>query len=118
MIEILIAALVGIGAGVGGFAGYQQTKQVRSKEKIARDLANAKNKASDIVLKAKDEALKIENERRRELQKVENRLADREKTLDSKIDELDKRAEIFRREGLQRRLDRHEDERKGSLSHL
>ena len=96
MIEILIAALVGIGAGVGGFAGYQQTKQVRSKEKIARDLANAKNKASDIVLKAKDEALKIENERRRELQKVENRLADREKTLDSKIDELDKRAEKLR----------------------
>ena len=31
---------------------------------------------------------------------------------------LDERAEIFRREGLQRRLDRHEDERKGSLSHL
>ena len=93
MIEILIAALVGIGAGVGGFAGYQQTKQVRSKEKIARDLANAKNKASDIVLKAKDEALKIENERRRELQKVENRLAGREKTLDSKMYELDKRAE-------------------------
>ncbi len=96
MIETIIAALVGIAAGVGGFAGYQQTKKVRSNDKIARDLANAKNKASDIVLKAKDEALKIENERRKEMQKTENRLVDREKSLDNKLDELDKRAEKLR----------------------
>ena len=77
MLEIIIAALVGIGAGVGGFTGYQQIKKTSSKDKIARELANAKNKASDIVLKAKDEAMKIENERRKEMQKTENRLADR-----------------------------------------
>lgn len=96
MIEIIIAALVGIGAGVGGFAGYQHTRKVTSKSKIERDLATAKTKASDIVLKAKDEALAIENERRKEWNKTENRLADRETTLDRKLDELDKRAEKLR----------------------
>ena len=96
MIEIIIAALVGIGAGAGGFVGYQHTKQTRGKNKIEQEIANAKTKASDIVLKAKDEALQIENERRKEMQKTENRLADREKSLDHKLDELDKRAEKLR----------------------
>ena len=59
-------------------------------------MADAKTKASDIVLKAKDEALKIENERRKEWQKTENRLADRERALDNKLDELDRRAEKLR----------------------
>ena len=96
MIEIIIAAAVGAGAGVGGFMGYQRTRQINGKNQIERDLADAKTKASDIVLKAKDEALKIENERRREWQKTENRLADREKTLDNKLEELDRRAEKLR----------------------
>lgn len=95
MIEIIIA-LVGVALGAGGFAGYQRTKQVNGKNKIDRDIATAKTKASDIVLKAKDEALRLENERRKEMQKVENRLAEREKTLDKKLDELDNRAEKLR----------------------
>ncbi len=96
MIEIIIAAAVGMAAGAGGFVAYQRTRQINGKDQIERDLAAAKTKASDIVLKAKDEALKIENERRKEWQKTENRLADREKTLDNKLDELDKRAEKLR----------------------
>lgn len=96
MIEIVIAAIVGIAAGAGGFVGYQRTRQVNGKNKIERDIAAAKTKASDIVLKAKDEALRIENERRKEMQKTENRLADRETSLDRKLDELDKRAEKLR----------------------
>lgn len=96
MIEIIIAAVAGLAAGAGGFAGYQQTRQTNAKAKIDRDLAAAKTKASDIVLKAKDEALKIENERRKEWQKTESRLADRETALDKKLDELDKRAESLR----------------------
>ena len=95
MIEIIIA-LVGVALGAGGFAGYQRTKQVNGKNKIDRDIAAAKTKASDIVLKAKDEALRLENERRKEMQKVENRLAEREKSLDKKLDELDNRAEKLR----------------------
>ena len=96
MIEMIIAAIVGVGVGVGGFVGYQRTRQINGKNQIERDLADAKTKASDIVLKAKDEALKIENERRKEWQKTENRLADRERTLDNKLDELDRRAEKLR----------------------
>ena len=96
MIEAVIAAAVGAGAGVAGLVGYQRTRQINGKNQIERDLADAKTKASDIVLKAKDEALKIENERRKEWQKTENRLADRERTLDNKLEELDRRAEKLR----------------------
>ena len=96
MIEVIIAAAVGTGAGAAGLVGYQRTRQINGKNQIERDLADAKTKASDIVLKAKDEALKIENERRKEWQKTENRLADREKTLDNKLEELDRRAEKLR----------------------
>ena len=96
MIEVIIAAAVGASAGVAGLVGYQRTRQINGKNQIERDLADAKTKASDIVLKAKDEALKIENERRKEWQKTENRLADREKTLDNKLEELDRRAEKLR----------------------
>lgn len=96
MIEVIIAAAVGAGAGVAGLVGYQRTRQINGKNQIERDLADAKTKASDIVLKAKDEALKIENERRKEWQKTENRLADRERTLDNKLEELDRRAEKLR----------------------
>ena len=96
MIEVIIAAAVGAGAGAAGLIGYQRTRQINGKNQIERDLADAKTKASDIVLKAKDEALKIENERRKEWQKTENRLADRERTLDNKLEELDRRAEKLR----------------------
>lgn len=96
MIEVIIAAAIGAGAGAAGLVGYQRTRQINGKNQIERDLANAKTKASDIVLKAKDEALKIENERRKEWQKTENRLADRERTLDNKLEELDRRAEKLR----------------------
>ena len=96
MIEVIIAAAIGAGAGSAGLVGYQRTRQINGKNQIERDLADAKTKASDIVLKAKDEALKIENERRKEWQKTENRLADREKTLDNKLEELDRRAEKLR----------------------
>ena len=96
MIEVIIAAAIGAGAGAAGLIGYQRTRQINGKNQIERYLADAKTKASDIVLKAKDEALKIENERRKEWQKTENRLADREKTLDNKLEELDRRAEKLR----------------------
>ena len=96
MIEVIIAAAIGAGAGAAGLVGYQRTRQINGKNQIERDLADAKTKASDIILKAKDEALKIENERRKEWQKTENRLADREKTLDNKLEELDRRAEKLR----------------------
>lgn len=98
MIEGFIAAVVGVLLGVGGTITYERRRALQGKNKVEKEIATAKTKASDIVLKAKDEALKLENERRKELQKVESRLADREAALVAKIDELDKRAEKLRRQ--------------------
>lgn len=98
MVEMIVATLVGVCAGAGGFLGVQRVRRANGKTQIEREIAAAKTKASDIVLKAKDEAMRIETERRKELQKTENRLADREQTLDNKLDELDKRAEKLRKQ--------------------
>ena len=96
MIEAIIALVVGAIFGVGGSVAYDRQRTARGKSQATKELAAAKSKASAIVLKAKDEALEIENERRKEWKKTENRLADRESTLDRKLDELDKRAERLR----------------------
>jgi ribonucrease Y len=96
MIEGMIAAVLGAVFGVGGTFAYQKSRHVSAKNSADQEIAKAKTKASDIVLKAKDEAVKLDNERRKEWQKTETRLADRESTLDKKIDELDKRGEKLR----------------------
>lgn len=103
MLEVIITALIGISAGVGGTIAYEKKQGLGGKKKADKALADAKNKASDIVLKAKDEAMQMvndakkeESERRKELQKTENRIADREVTLDKKLEELDRRAEKLR----------------------
>jgi len=103
MIEGIIAAVIGILAGVGGTTAYVRNKTVHSKQQNDQTVADAKIKASDIVVRAKDDALRLadeakkeENERRRDWQKTENRLAEREVSLDRKLDELDKRAEGLR----------------------
>jgi ribonuclease Y len=98
MIEGIIAAIIGVFAGTAGTVVYSRQQQTSGKHKVEKELASAKSKASDIVLKAKDEALALENERRREWKKTEDRLADRETTLDRKMDELDKRAEKLRKQ--------------------
>jgi ribonuclease Y len=103
MVEGIIAAIIGILAGVGGKIGYDQTRRAGSKHKADQTIADAKTKASDIVLKAKDEALRLvedtkkeDNERRKAFEKTESRLAEREVSLDKKLDELDKRGENLR----------------------
>ena len=98
MVEGIIAAIVGIIAGVGGKVVYDRQQETKSKNTAEQVVAQAERKASDIVLKAKDEALRIEKERRKELQKTENRLADREESLDKKLDQLDKRSEKLRKQ--------------------
>lgn len=96
MVEIIIAALIGLFGGAGATLTYNRYKGTSGKTKAEKEIAAAKTKASDIVLKAKDEALTLENERRKEWKKTEGRLADRETALDRKLDELDKRAEKLR----------------------
>ncbi len=103
MIEGIIAAIVGVLAGVGGTVVYDRQRKAGGKHKADQTIAEAQTKASDIVLKAKDDALKLteeakkeENDRRRSWEKTENRLAEREGNLDKKLDELDRRAEGLR----------------------
>ncbi|HWT40785.1 MAG TPA: ribonuclease Y [Dongiaceae bacterium] len=103
MVEGIIAAIIGVLAGVGGTFAYDRQRKLGGKHKADQTIAEAKTKASDIVLKAKDEALKLaedakkeENDRRKTWEKTEARLAERETNLDKKLDELDKRSEGLR----------------------
>jgi len=96
MIEGIIAAIVGIFAGVGGTVAYDRRQVRSSKQKADKELAAATTKASNIVLKAKDEALELENDRRKEWKRTEDRLAERETSLDKKLDDLDKKNDKLR----------------------
>jgi len=103
MIEGIIAAIIGILAGAGGTVVYERQKRVGGKHKADQTIAEAKTKASGIVLKAQEEALRLaeetkkeEADRRKGWEKTETRLGERETNLDNKLDELDKRAEGLR----------------------
>lgn len=103
MIEGLIAAIIGILAGVGGTVVYDKQKKVSGRQKADHTITEAKTKASAIVLKAQEEVLRLaeetkreENDRRKGWEKTETRLAERETNLDKKLDELDRRAEGLR----------------------
>ena len=102
MFEILFA-VIGAALGVGGATVVAQRRGASAGVKAEKTIADAKHKASDIVLKAKDESLKFieeakkeEQARRKELQKSEDRVADRERNLDRKLEELDRRGEKLR----------------------
>ena len=99
MIEGLIAAIIGILAGVGGTVVYDKQKKIGGKHKADQTIVEAKTKASGIILKAQEESLRLaeetkreENNRRKGWEKTETRLAEREVNLDNKLDELDRRA--------------------------
>ncbi len=108
IVFIVIAAMAGLGVGAGGIFTYNKQKENGGKNKADDLIRKAKHEASDIVLNAKKEATSIsektkteENERRKEWKKTENRLAERETTLDNKLDQLDKKAENLRKQEAQ-----------------
>ncbi|MBQ9180847.1 ribonuclease Y [Candidatus Saccharibacteria bacterium] len=101
----IIAAAIGVAAGVGGVFVYNKRNENGGKEKADDLVRKAKREASDIVSNAKKEAAELiekgqaeESERRRELKKTEDRLAEREGTLDAKLDSLEKKTEKLNRE--------------------
>ena len=100
IISIVIAAVVGIGAGAGGIYAYNKKKENGGKNKADDLIRKAKHEAGDIVLEAKKEASRIasksqaeEAERRKEWKLTENRLLERETSLDNKLDQLEKKSE-------------------------
>lgn len=102
-ILVVIAALVGIGAGFGGSTVVTKRKLGSAAEKADKELEKAKKEADLTILEAKKEAVKVaeeakreEEKRRQELKETESRLLTREETLDKKLDELDKRSEKLR----------------------
>lgn len=97
---IIIAAVLGIGAGAGSIFAFNKKREKGGKNKADDLIRKAKHEASDIVLAAKKEAADIaekskqdESDRRKEWKKTENRLAERETTLDGKLDQLEKKTE-------------------------
>jgi ribonuclease Y len=97
MLEVVIA-LIAAFAGIGGTVVYEKRRQSSARVKLDKELTSAKAKAGDILLKAKDEAMQLENERRKDWKKTEDRLADRETSLDRKLDDIDKRTDKLRAE--------------------
>lgn len=101
----IITAVAGLGFGAGGIFVYNKRKENGGKNRAADLIRKAKNEASEIVLTAKKEATKIaeksqaeESDRRKEWKKTENRLAERETTLDKKLDQLEKKTEKLSQE--------------------
>lgn len=100
---VVLAALVGIGAGFGGATVVTKKKLGSAAEKAEKELAKAKKEADLTILEAKKEAVRLaeeakkaEESRRQELKETERRLLTREESLDKKLDELDKRSEKLR----------------------
>ena len=93
----IVTAVVGIVAGAGGIFAYNKRNENGGKNKADDLIRKAKHEASEIVLNAKKEASRLteknqaeENDRRKEWKQTEKRLAERETTLDAKLDQLEK----------------------------
>lgn len=100
IIAIVIALVLGVGAGAGGILAYNKKNENGGKTKADDLVRRAKNEASDIVLQAKNTAADLaaksqqeESERRREWKKTESRLNEREANLDNKLDQLEQKSE-------------------------
>lgn len=103
-IAVVLAAIVGVAAGAGGTVTVMRRQGVAGTQKAEEVVAKAKNKAQDILLEAKNKAVEVANQaakdeqkRRKDISAMENRIAERESTLDKKLDELDKRSEKIRK---------------------
>ncbi|MCL2280335.1 ribonuclease Y [Candidatus Saccharibacteria bacterium] len=95
MLEVILA-VVGLLIGGGGVFAATKVQNAQKGAKADKILANAQNKASEIVLKASETAKKETDEMRREVKKNEERVAEREASIVKKIEDLDKRAEKIR----------------------
>lgn len=95
MIEAIIA-VVALVVGGGTVFAVQKVRDSKKESSADQILANAKNKASEIILNASRSAKKEADEMRREIKKSEDKVAEREHALLKKIDDLDARSEKIR----------------------
>ena len=104
LIFSIVAGVLGAGAGAGGTVAFFARRRKNADSDAERIITNAEKRAKHLELEAQNKAIKIaeeakqdEKKRRDEIVRIEGRLADRESSLDSKLDQLDKRAETLRR---------------------
>lgn len=92
---ILLAAglVIGAGAGVGASVARSKQQTNSAEAKAQKIIKDAKKEADKIADQAKEE----ERERRRLITSSEKRVAEREVSLDKKLDDLDRRAEKLRK---------------------
>jgi ribonucrease Y len=103
--EPITIAAAAIALAVGYVVSSQRTKkQLGSAEVVAqKELEKAKKEASRTIIEAKEKASQLaedarkdEQTRRHEISQIEKRLISREETIDTKLDDLDKRTEKLR----------------------
>ncbi len=94
----IVAAIVGLAGGYGVATGISKKKSGDVDAKVDEKIAKAKKEADQLVAEAKkeagqlaDEARAEEKNLRREIIETEKRLAKREESLDSKLEDIDKR---------------------------
>ena len=117
---VLIAIAAAILGGALGFTYHKNTteKKIGRAEKYAKELLDdaarkAEENKKSAILEAKEEVLRLKteldreiNSRRNEQQRAERRVAQREETMDKKLDNLEKREERMNQkaEEIDRRL--------------
>ena len=95
MIYVLIA-LVAFAIGGGVALAVAKSRNAKAETTVDQMIADAKNKASEIILNASRSAKKEADDIRREVKKAEDKVAEREHSLINKISELDTRSEKLR----------------------
>ncbi len=103
LIISIVAALVGVGGGVGAMYVVAARRRANAGDEAEKVLIDAEKRSKQIELDAQDKALKItetaaqeEKKRREEILTLEKRVQERETSLDRKLEELDRRAETLR----------------------
>ena len=104
----IVLAIVALAAGYGVADTKAKRKISSAKSAAEAELHQAKQQAEALLKTATDEAKELsaevrqeEQKRRNELASVEDRLAEREVSLDKKLDQLDNRAEQLRQKELE-----------------
>ncbi|MDO4271473.1 MAG: ribonuclease Y [Candidatus Saccharibacteria bacterium] len=91
-----IIAVVALLVGAGIMLAVVKVRESKKESTADRILADAKNKASEIILGASKSAKREADELRREVKRAEDKVAEREHALIDKISNLDTRAEKIR----------------------
>lgn len=106
MTPLILWAVVGVAlGGVGGWVARNvkaKTQTANAEVQAKKVIDDAKTEAKETILSAKDEAIKIteaakkeEKERRNDLLDLEKRLAQKEESIDKKLNDIDSKRDLL-----------------------